>query len=65
MKTVKLNNKQSYARAVNSKITDILKLKKNYPNLSVKKIENIHKIINNSDKPKRRIKITTKSSLQK
>jgi len=37
VKTVKLNNKQSYAQVVNSKITDILKLKKNNPNLPVKK----------------------------
>ena len=65
VKTVKLNNKQSYAQAVNSKITDILKLKENNPNLPVKKIKNIHKIINNSNKPKPRIKITTKGSLQK
>jgi len=65
VKTVKLNNKQLYAQAVNSKVTDILKLKENYPNLLVKKMKNIHKIINNSDKPKPKIKITTKGPLQK
>ena len=49
---VKLIIKQSYAQVINSKITDILKLKKDYPNLLAKKIENIHKIINDSDKAK-------------
>ena len=65
VKTVKLNNKQSYAQAVNPKVTDILKLKKNYPNLLAKKIENIHKFINDSGKLKPKIKITTKGPLQK
>jgi len=44
--------KQSYAQVINSKVTDILKLKEDYPNLLAKKIENIYKIINNSDKTK-------------
>ena len=63
--TVKLNNKHSYAQVVNSKVNDILKLKEDYPNLPAKKIKNIHKIINDSDKPKSRIKMTTKDSIRK
>ena len=62
---VKLIIKQSYAQVINSKITDILKLKKDYPNLLAKKIENIHKIINDSDKTKLWIKMTTKEPLYK
>ena len=50
---------------LNSKVNDILKLKKDYPNLLAKKIENIHKIINNSGKPKLKIYITTKGLLRK
>jgi len=44
--------KQSYAQAVGPSVSDILKLKKNYPNLSAKKIENIQRIINDSGKSK-------------
>jgi len=44
--------KQSYAQAAGPSVSDILKLKKNYPNLSAKKIENIQRIINDSDKSK-------------
>ena len=43
-----------------SKFSDILKLKGNYSNLPAEKIENIHKIINNIDKTKPQIKMTTK-----
>jgi len=63
--TVKLIIKQSYAQTVNSKITDSLKLKEDYPNLPAKKIKNIYKIINNSGKAKSQIKITTKGLLCK
>ena len=49
----------------NSKVSDILKLKKNYPNLLAKKIENIHKIINNMDRTKPQIKMTTKELFHK
>ena len=58
--TVKPNNKYSYVQAVNSKINNILKLKKDYPNLLAKKIKIIHKIINDSNKLKPKIKMTTK-----
>jgi len=39
--------------------------KKNFPCLSAKKIENIHRIINDSRKNKPKINITTKGSLRK
>jgi len=41
-------------------IKDILKIKENFPNLSLKKIEEIHKTINKSRKTKPHINITTK-----
>ena len=49
-----------YTQATSSKVSDILKLKDNYSNLLAEKIENIHKIINNIDKTKLQIKMTTK-----
>ena len=42
-----------------------MKLKENYPNLPVKKIKNIQKIINNPGKSKSCIKMTTKGSSRK
>ena len=62
---VKPNNKQSYAQVANPKVTNILKLKEDYWNLPAKKIENIHKIINNLDKIKPRTKITIKGPSHK
>ena len=44
--------RQSYAQMANLKVTNILKLKENYLNLPEKKIENIHRIINNINKTK-------------
>ena len=61
--TAKTNVRQLYAQAVNLKITNILKLKEDYPNLPAKKIENIHRIVNNANKSKPHIKITTKGLL--
>ena len=65
MTKTKMNTRQSYAQVANLKVTNILKLKENYLNLSVKKIKNIHRIINDIDKTKLYIKITTKELLQK
>ena len=48
----KAPQKQSYAQAIGLSVLDILKLKENYFNLPAKKIENIQRIINNSDKSK-------------
>ena len=62
---VKMNIRQLYAQVANPKITDILKLKEDYLNLPAKKIENIHRIINNVGKPKSCIKMTTKGLSQK
>ena len=61
----KINTRQSYAQVANLKVTNILKLKENYLNLSVKKIKSIHRIINDINKTKLYIKITTKELLQK
>ena len=51
-----LKDRWSYAQASAPKI----KLKENFPNLSAKKIKNIHNTINSSGKVKFRINITTK-----
>jgi len=47
------------------KVSEILKIKENFPNLLAKKIENIHKMINDSGKIKPRINMTTKGLSQK
>jgi len=65
LEKVKPNNKLSYAQALASKVTEILKIKEKFSNLLAKKIENIHKIINDLDKVKLRINMTTKGPLQK
>ena len=46
-------------------VKDILKLNENFPHLLLKKIEDIYKIINNTNKSKPHINITTKGSLCK
>ena len=58
----KPKNKPLYAQVLTPKVSKILKIKENFPNLSTKKIENIYKMINNSGKSKPRINITTKGS---
>jgi len=42
----------SCIQASSSNIKDILKIKENFPNLSLKKIKNIHRIINKLRKKK-------------
>ena len=65
MAIVKTNQKQLYAQVAGSNVSNILKLKENYPNLLTKKIENIQKIINDLGKLKPCIKMTTKGPPQK
>jgi len=43
-------------------INEIIKIKKNFPNLSTKKIEEMQKVINELKKDKPRFNITTKES---
>jgi len=47
-------------QALFSNIKEILKINENFSNISSKKIEEIHKTINNFSKPKLRINMTTK-----
>jgi len=54
-----------YVQALTLTVNKILKLKKNFPNLSYKKIESIHNTINNSGKVKLRINITIKKLSQR
>jgi len=65
MEKVKPYNKLLYARALTPKVSDMIKIKENYPSLPTKKIKNIHKIINNLDKLKSRINMTTKGLSRK
>ena len=46
-------------------VKEVLKIKENFPNLSSKKIVEIHKTINNLNKTKPYINITTKRPLQR
>ena len=46
-------------------VKEVLKIKENFPNLSSKKIVEIHKTINNLNKTKLYINITTKRLLQR
>ena len=55
-----INGRHLYAQASTPKVKENLKLKENFPNLSLKKIQDIHNIINDSGKVKPRINITTK-----
>ena len=57
--------KKSYVQASALSIGEILKLKENFPSLSTKKIKKIHRTINNSEKSKSKIDMTTKSPLRK
>ena len=55
----------TYAQASSINIWDILKLKENISKLLDKKIEEIHKIVYNSNTPKLRLNMTTKDPLYK
>jgi len=59
--------KKSYTQALSSgnNTREILRIKEISPNLQVKKIENIQKIINKDSKLKPRLNITTKRPLKK
>ena len=59
------NSKKLYAQTTGSNIIDILKLKENYPSLSAKKIEDIHRIINNMNKVKPWLNMMTKGLSRK
>ena len=65
MKTVNTNVRKSYAQATSSNISNILKLKKNFPSLPAKKIEEIYRIIKNTNKVKPCLNMTTKDPLRK
>ena len=60
-----IKNRYLYVQASASKVKEIPKLKKNFPNLLSKKIKDIHNMINNSGKVKHRISMTTKCSSRK
>ena len=53
--------KKLYVQALSININKVLEIKENFPNLSTKKIKNIHRIINKPRKKKPQINIITKS----
>ena len=53
-------NNHLYVQATSPSVSKILKIKESFSNMSSKKIEDIHKIINNSGKTKIRINMTIK-----
>lgn len=55
----------SYAQASSESVKEILKIKEIFSQLLSKKIEDVHKVINNPMKPKPYINITTKKPLWK
>lgn len=59
------NIRKLYAQATSSNISDILKLKDNFSNLSAKKIKEIQRIINDKDKVRPQLNITTKGLSKK
>jgi len=58
-------NGWSYAQAFKSYIKNIMKIKGNIPNLSTKKIEKVHKILNKPKKDKSKLNMTIKRLLRK
>ena len=62
---INTNTRKLYAQATSSNVLNILKLKENYPSLLAKRIKDIYRIINNMDKTKPCIKMTTKGPSQK
>lgn len=59
------NNSQLYVQVSKNYIKDIVKIKKNFLNLSAKKIEEVHRILNNNKKNKPKINIITKDFSRK
>ena len=62
IKNSKNQKEQIYAQTFFSNIKEILKIKKNFPSLSLKKIEEVYKTINELRKEKPKINMTTKRS---
>jgi len=63
--TEKKDTEKSYAQALLSKISKILKIKKTFPKLQANKINNIDKIINGNSKPKPKLNMMIKSLFRK
>ena len=63
--SVTIQNSQLYAQVSKSYIKNIVKIKKNFPNLLTKKIKEVHKILNKLKKDKLELNIITKELLRK
>jgi len=64
-KTAKPKTKQSYAQASAPNVSEILKLKENFPNLLAKKIKNIYRTIKDFGKTKPKISMMIKCPSRK
>jgi len=62
-KNAKPTKPKSYIQVSVTNINSIIKIKKNFPNLLLKKIEKVHKAVNDQKKIKYRINIMTKGPL--
>jgi len=60
-----LQKGQLYIQAFKSNIKNIVKIKENFSNLSAKKVEEIHKVLNRPKKDKPRLNMITKSLFRK
>jgi len=63
--SILVQSAQSYIQASKYNIKDIVKIKENFSKLFIKKIEEVHKVLNNIKKEKPKLNITTKSSSRK
>ena len=63
--TEKKNIRKSYMQALSPKTSRIFKIKETFPKLQTNKIDNIYKIINNVEKPKSKLNMTTKDLSKK
>ena len=54
-----------YTQVLKYNIKDIIKIKKNFPKLSIENIEEVHKVLNNMKKKKLKLNMITKSFLKK
>jgi len=62
-----INSGKSYAQASKTSVNtlEVLKIKKTFPSLNAQKIDQVNNIVNGQNKPKPRIKMTTKGPSRK
>jgi len=63
--SISVQSTQSYAQASKNNIKDIVKIKENFPNLLIKKIEEVYKVLNNIEKENPILNMITKGFSRK